>query len=263
MARADVTLIVGPDFGDIPAGSFLDAVEHSLFILRELDSAISLKRSGTLHWIIGGLSLKSPATVTLQAIPPIEGRDFGPEVVRAYIDGLNQLETDGAAPPFFTEDALEAAGKLGRVRPGPEGRVKVQALGRTVTVTERVSASVSELKARTYAIQGSIEGTLDIVNLHDRREFRIYDAIYGLGVPCHFPPELLESVRNGLGKRVSVSGRIRVNQRGDKLLAQVETLRILPPEEELPKPSDVRGLVPDMTGGRLSEDYLRELWGDE
>jgi hypothetical protein len=263
MAGADVTLTVGPDFGEIPARYFIDKVEHSLSILQELDSAISLKRSGTLRWIIGGLSLESPATITLRAIPPSEGRDFGPEVVRAYIDGLNQLETDGAAPPFFTEDALEAAGKLGHVLPSPEGRVKIQALGRTVTVTERVSASVSELKARTYAIQGSIEGTLLLVNLHDRREFRTYDAIYGLGVPCYFPPEQLDNVRAGLGKRVSVSGRIRVNQRGGKLSLQVEAFRILPSEEELPKPSDLRGLVPDMTGGRLSEDYLRELWGDE
>lgn len=28
---------------------------------------------------------------------------------------------------------------------------------------------------------------------------------------------------------------------------------------ELPKPEDLRGLVPDMTGGMLAEDYLREI----
>ena len=263
MASSDITVIVGPDYGEIPAGYFLDTIEHCLSILRELDCAISLRRAGTLRWIIGGLSLGSPAAVTLRGIPPAEGRDFGPEVVGACIDGLNQLEIEGTVPPFFTEEALEATGKLGRIWLHPGEQVKVQALGRTITVTERVSATVRELAARTYTTKGSIEGTLEMVTLHDRRYFRVYDAIYGLGVPCYFPPEKLEDVRAGLGKKVSVSGHVRVNQRGDKLSLQVEMFRIFPSEKELPKPTDLRDLVPDMTDGRPSEDYVRSLWSDE
>lgn len=263
MAGSDVTLIVGPDEGEIVARSFLDTVEHSLSMLRELDSAISLKRRGTLRWVIGDLSLRSPATVKLRAVPPAEGRDFGPEVVRAYIDGLYQLETEGTAPPIFTDDALEAAGRLGSIQFGPRGRIKVQALGREVIITQRVSASVGELAARTYMTKGSVEGTLEMVTLHGQRYFRVYDAVYGVGIPCYFPPEELENVRIGLGKRVSVTGRVRVNRHGDKLSLQVEKFRVFPPEKELPKPSEIRGLVPDMTEGRLSEDYMRDLWNDE
>lgn len=263
MVGSDVTLVVGPDEGEIPARSFLDTVEFSLSILRELDSAISLKRRGTLRWIIGGLSLRSPATVTLRSVPPAEGRDFGPEVVRAYVDGLYQLETEGTAPPVFTDDALEAAGRLGSVQFGPGGRIKVQALDREVTVTQRVSASVSELAARTYTSRGSMEGMLEMVTLHGQRYFRVYDAVSGVGVPCYFPPEELENVRVGLGKRVSVTGRVRFNRQGDKLSLQVERFCVFPPEEELPKPSEIRGLVPDMTEGRLSEDYIRDLWNEE
>ena len=263
MAEADVTLIVGPDEGEITARSFLDTVEQSLSMLRELDSAISLKRRGTLRWVIGELSLRSPATVKLRAIPPVEGRDFGPEVVRAYVDGLYQLETTGTAPPIFTDDALEAASRLGSIQFDRGGRIKVQAFGREVTVTQRVSASVSELVARTYTTRGSVEGTLEMVTLHGQRYFRVYDAISGIGIPCYFAPEELENVRTGLGKRVSVAGRARVNREGDKMSLQVEKFRIFPPEEELPKPSEIRGLVPDLTEGRLSEDYVRDLWNEE
>jgi len=263
MTGSDVTLIVGPDEGEIPARPFLDTIEHCLSILRELDSTISLKRRGTLRWIIGELSLRSPATVTLRAIPPAEERDFGPEVVRAYIEGLHQLETEGTAPPVFTADALVAAGQLGHIQSFPGGQIKIQALDREATVTERVSATVSELEARTYTTKGSIEGTLEMVTLHGQRYFRVYDAVSGVGIPCYFPPEELENVRAGLGRRVSVTGRVRVNRQGDKLSLQVERFRIFPPEEELPKPSDVRGLVPDMTEGHLSEDYIRDLWNEE
>lgn len=263
MASAEVTLIIGPEEGEIPARSFLDTVENSLSILRELDSAVSLKRRGTLRWLIGELSLRSPATVTLRAVPPPEGRDFGPEVARAYIEGLHQLETEGTAPPLFTDDALQAAGQLGRIQSSLGGRTKIKALGREITVTERVSASVSELEARTYTTEGSAEGLLEMVTLHERRYFRVYDAVSGVGIPCYFPPEQLENVRTGLGRRVSVSGRARVSRQGDKLSLQVERFRIFPPEEELPKPSDIRGLVPDMTEGRRSEDYVRDLWNEE
>lgn len=262
MFSSEVTISVGPDAGDVPARQFLDAVGHSLSILRELDAAISLKRTGTLRWVLGGLSLGSPATVTLRGVPPAEGRDFGPQVVRALIDGLNQLETEGTAPPSFTHGALEAAGQLGRLRLHPGGRVTVQVLDRAVTVTERISASVRELSAQAFTTMGSIEGTLEMVTIHERRYFRVYDAVHGLGVPCYFAQEQLDNVRAGLGKRVSVSGRMQVNREGDKLLLQVENYRIFPSEEKLPRPGEIRGLVPDLTGGRLSEDYLREMWSD-
>lgn len=263
MVSSDVTFIVGREEEEIPARSFIDTIEHGLSILWELDSTISLKRRGTLRWVIGELSLRSPATVTLRAIPPAEGRDFSHEVARAYIEGMHQLETEGTAPPLFTDDALDAAGKLGRIQSFLGGRIKIKALDREVTVTERVSASVSELAAHTYTTKGSIEGALDMVTLHGRRYFRVYDAVSGVGVPCYFPPEELENVRAGLGRRVSVIGRARVNRQGDKLSLQVEKFRIFPPEKELPKPSDIRGLVPDMTEGRPSEDYVRDLWNDE
>lgn len=263
MASSEVTITVGPDVGDVPARQFLDAVGHSLSILREVDSSISVKRTGTLRWVLGGLSLASPATVTLRGLAPAEGRDLGPEVVRAYIDGLKQLEAEGTPPPFFTDDALEAAGQLSRLRLGREGRIKVEALGKTVIITERISASVKELAAQAFTTIGSIEGTLEMVTLHEHRYFRVYDAIHGAGVPCYFPLEQMDDVRAALGRRVSVSGRMRVNRQGDKLSLLVEKYQIFPPEEKLPKPSDIRGLVPDMTQGRLSEDYVRELWSDD
>jgi len=262
MANSEVAITVGPDEGDVPARQFLDAIEHSLSILRELDSSISLKRTGTLRWVIGGLSLASPATVTLRGRAPLEGRDLGPEVIRAYMDGLVQLETEGTAPPYFSDDALEAASRLGRIRIGLGGQIQVHGLGSTVTVTERISANVRELAAQAFTTVGSVEGTLEMVTLHEHRYFRVYDAIHGAGVPSYISQEQLEDSRAGFGKRVSVSGHMRVNRKGDKLSLRVESYNIFPSEEELPKPSDIRGLVPDLTNGRPSEDYLREIWGD-
>ncbi len=263
MAVSEVTLTIGPEVGDVPVRQFLDAVGHSLTILRELDSAISMKRAGTLRWVLGRLSLGSPATVTLKGIAEPEGPDLGPEVARSYVDGLMQLETEGIAPPSFTDEALRAAAELSRVRPGPEGRIRVQAFDKTVIITERVSANVGELLPKTFTTTGSVEGRLETATIHDRNYFRVYDPIHGHGVMCYFPDDQLDRVRDAFGRRVSVSGRMRTNQRGDKLSMHVQTLYIFPSEEELPKPSELRGLVPDLTEGLLSEDYVRELWGDD
>jgi hypothetical protein len=259
---SDIRITAGPPIGDLQVEAFLETIRSSLTILRELDSAISLKRSGTLRWIIADLRLGSPATVVLRGQSRPETRDFGPEVARAYLRGLTQLEKQGTCPPYFTEEALRAAATLSRIRFRPEGSIMVMVGSEEVTLTERVAANVRELAAQRFTTMGSVEGTLEMVTLHGQNYFRVYDAVHGLGVQCMFSPQDLEKVRAGLGKRVCASGRMAVNRRGDKLAVRIEKLCIFPPEDQLPKPRELRGLARGMTEGRSSEDYVRELWAD-
>jgi hypothetical protein len=263
MPPSEVRLIFGTREGETPAREFVRAFDSWLSLLREIDRAISQEPQATLRWVIADLGLGSPATVTLRPIPPERAPDVGPAVAEAYIGGMAQLEEGGARPKWFTDAALEAARKLATVSLNGDRLVRTQACGRTVTITERVSASAREL-VQTYTGWDSVEGRLEMVTLHGRSQFRVYTDIEGVGVLCDFPDNLLDTVKQALGQRVSVSGRVYVKREGGKQVTRLraDAVRVFHPPESLPKPADLEGVAPGFTGGLRSEDYVHKVWGD-
>ena len=260
MPAAEISVIVESNTEDsVSVQGFLDAVSHTLEILRNLDSAISLRRTGTLRWVISELHSESPATARLRAVPSSEDQDFSYDVIRSYLDGLEQLSTGNALPKDFPEDALESAKRLSRDMVKENIVILFRHQERTVEVSERIATNVDERLSQTYFATGSVEGTLEMVTVHDRSYFRVYDTVHGMGVPCYFNSDLLEHVRQGIGHRVSVQGDIQSDRNGKIRSLSVNTIRLLPDEGQLPTPSQMRGLVKGISEGRPAEEYLRDL----
>ncbi len=259
---SDITIVVDGDTEPIVAESFLSAVSNSLEVLKDLETAISMRRRTALKWVIGALHFGSPAMMTLRPIAPPEFRDISAQVVEAYLDGLELLLRDGHIPEYFSDDALEAVKRLARIPTNGVRRLTLSHNGRTVRVTERIAVRIDELIGQSYLSEGTIEGRLEMVTVHQTPYFRIYDAIHGLGIPCYFDQEILEQVRSGLNKRVIVSGRIRSDRIGKPESMRVSNIEVLEPRPERVTPSKLRGLGRGMTEGKLAEDYLRELRDD-
>jgi len=261
MATSEIIITVQGETEEVPARGFVEAVSISLEVLSELDSAISHKRTGSLRWVIGALKYQSPAVVTLRAVPLSEEVDVSAEVAQSYVNGLKELQEGNSLPPVFSEAALNASKRLGRIHEGIKA-IKIKYKKDMIQISERLAVNVDELVSRTYDSVGSIEGTLEMVTIHSQRYFRVYEPVHGRGVVCYFPAELLETVKASLGGRVVVSGRLRSDRLGKPESITVTDLRILPQEEELPRPSTLRGLVKGMTAGEKAEEYLRKLRGD-
>lgn len=259
----EFTILVEAEDEDPRVDVFLDAVRSSLDALRELDSAISMRRRGTLQWVIGALHKGSPATMTIRAVPVSEDRDFSAEIVSTFLDGLESLMHGKELPPMFSDDALEAVKRLGRLSSDGIRRLRLQGDSRGVDISEQVSVNVDELIGDTFRSLGSIEGKLEMVTFHSQTYLRVYDATHGLGVQCFFSREITDVVRQALDKRVSISGTLRADRNGRPLSMRVQDIRIFPDEQELPKPSQLRGLAKGMTEGQRAEEYLRELRDDD
>lgn len=263
MPAAELSIVVDSNTEDpVSVQGFLDAVSNTLEILRNLDSAISLRRTGTLRWVISELRSESPATARLKAVTSPEGQDFSYDVIRSYLDGLEQLTAGNDLPANFPDDALESAKRLSRDMVKENTVILLRHQERNVEVSERIAANVDERLSQTYSSTGSVEGTLEMITLHDRSYFRVYDSIHGMGVPCYFEPTLLENVRQGIGRRVSVEGNIQSDRNGKIRSLRVARFRLLPDEDHLPTPSQMRGLVKGMTEGQPAEEYLRNLRDD-
>ena len=262
MVATEITISVEGRTPDLLAQPFLDAVGNSLKILKDLDASIAMRRRPTLRWAIAHLNIGSPAVMTLKALPPMTGKDVSQDVVNHYVDGLELLAQGRGLPTLFSDDALNAAKRLADLTSGNERAVIVRSAHRSVQVSQRISANVDDLVSRSYVSEGSVEGVIEMITIHDRTYFRIYDAIQGWGVPCYFRQENLNEIRNALGKRASITGRLRSDRLGKPESMEVSGIRILG-LEPLPTPSEVRGIASGMTGGLKAEEYLRQVRRDD
>ena len=256
---ADLTISVESD--EPAVEPFVDSIAATLEILHDLDARISGKRRSTL-WLLGSLTFGSPAAITMHAAPPPTGRDVSMEIVSRYCEGLNILARGEGLPELFSESSLRAAQRLGKLATG-QRTVLVSSGLKRVDITPRISANVDGLLDRSYESGGSVEGAMEMATLHGARYFRVYDATHGYGVICYFGEEMLEDVRMAFGKRVSVAGQLRSDGLGKPQTMQVDEIRVLASDTELPTAADLRGVARGMTNGRLAEDYLRDLRGDD
>ena len=108
----------------------------------------------------------------------------------------------------------------------------------------------------------TIDGKLEEIDIHSNpNRFRIYTSLPTMPhLDCTFPPTLLEEVRTALGSYVSVSGECFYRS-SDMMPYRMEVrgIEILPPPEELPSFEDIRGMCPGLTGGKSSEQFVREM----
>ena len=262
MAATEITVSVEGKTPDLLAQPFLDAMNRSLEILRDLDADIAMRRSPTLRWAIEHMHIGSPAVMILRAIPPANGKDVSQDVANRYVDGLALLEQGEQLPASFSEDALNAAKRLADLTRGNECTVIIRTGRRSVQVSQRISVNVDEMVKRSYVSDGSVEGVLEMATLHEHTYFRVYDAIQGWGVPCYFRQDIVDEVRNAFGRRVSITGRLRSDRLGKPESMQVSSIQMLG-IEPLPTVGDVRGIAKGMTGGLKAEEYLRSVRRDD
>ena len=95
MVAAEITVSVDGQTPGLLAQPFLDAMGHSLEILRDLDASIAMRRKPTLRWAIAHMHIGSPAVMTLKALSPPTGKDVSQDVVNHYVDGLELLLLGG------------------------------------------------------------------------------------------------------------------------------------------------------------------------
>jgi len=75
---------------------------------------------------------------------------------------------------------------------------------------------------------------------------------------------MFDQVRTALGREVVVKGLLRsfAHEEGREI-AEITELTVLDEIGELPGPEHIRGIMPNLTGGRPSEEWLRERWGGQ
>ena len=107
---------------------------------------------------------------------------------------------------------------------------------------------------------GTLKGRLGRANASGSHAFRIQPFIGPEDVKCVFPSGKTEEFRRALGRKVMASGELTYPAGSDfPGSIKVETMEILPEDDELPSLSDLRGIAPGITGDLSSEEFVRML----
>ncbi len=247
----------------ITVGAFVSALEDWLKVLSDLDSAISGEPRGSLDWFVAELSTGSLA-VEVESRSRLEDKNYGPDVAESFVTGIQQVEREGTSPPYLSEDGMRSMRHLVRLigREGTSGFV-VTHLTRTVEVSARASANIDQLIRVQQRSIGSVEGRLETISIHGKRpRFIVYHGPTRKAVTCRFDADRwLDTVKDGLGRRVNVKGAVHYNAKGEPLRVDLEDMRLLRKKEELPSTAEISGSDRDFTGGMSTDEFIRSMRG--
>jgi hypothetical protein len=248
----------------IPIAVFSAAITDLGEILYEIDRDLSGKE--TLEWGIKKLHGSDNSIVAVPRLTRHDFQDISDKIIPAFLNGLRTIRQKPIRPANFNDEALNSAKELSLAINGDIRKITVTGsingrLAKAVSFTPKLATNVDQVIGPRYSTIGAVEGKLEMISIRKFPRFGITHSISGKSVKCRFQPEMLEQVKDALGKRVSAAGIVYYNAQGDPVRVDVEWIRVLRAKHELPSASEIGGSDPNFTGGLSTEDYMRSLRG--
>ena len=237
------------DGREADAARFFAAGVHLLDLLDDLADTASV------DWAVAELHLAS-AVSGLRAVG--EESTAGVAAAVSAVTGLTRIRAGEGLPDDWTPNALSHAKDLAR-RSGEHA--KIEAAGNVVWLDRTLRDGLDAIAPWVREFYGSIRGQLTGVNVTrgNRASLRPHEG--GRVVHIGFPNALAEDMRDGLLEFVEVEGMVRQNDDGRIYYVTAEQVRLV----ETPTMSwrDLRGAMPEITGGQTVAEYLEGVHGDE
>lgn len=265
------TITLRLDGDEIAAQAFHQKVGGFLDMLRKIDQNVSqdldASAAVSVTWVVESIKAGSPVVMTVRAKPRTDDVPVAvPErIIATATAGLREIASAtplSDLPPYFTFPVLEDVNVL--VRPGQSGvtSVTVSTPEQTIPLAVEADRNLERFLRPVFEHTGSVEGELQMVSVAGGRpRFSVRDPLSGRSIRCTIPRDRLDDVLRAFGRRVTVFGRVRTNERGDVLSIHMETVQAFPPDDELPSIQQVAGAF-NLTGGRSIGEHLEHLRDD-
>ena len=252
----DLTFVIHPETESASIGLFIKSLERINRLLRDVDHAI-YRSKGERRWVISSLHASSP-TVTLRSVLGDS------EAVDALADGLRSVTIGTDQPPrYFTEQALQDLHKMkGLFRGKDRAKSIVVSVGsrQAATIRQDIGEKAGRILAAGYHNIGSLQGTLEAINVHGALTVTIWDRVSRAPVRCNIPrsDKWVSSVKDLLEKRVIVTGTIHYFVNGvPRSISNVVEIADATPDPSLPKAEF--GSIPDSEAARAPAEFLRSV----
>jgi hypothetical protein len=262
-----LTITLSDPSGRVSLKALTAALENALDMIRSVQSRM-VSSGVEVNWEVVRVRMRSPLTmsfaprVTAPKLTARKGNAIGKKLVKACVDGIEQIERTPEMPDHFDDESLAAARQL--VKSVGKGVLKVSGGKHKVKLTSQAIANIDEIttKARLYTDVGTIEGRLEEISVHGTPQvspqIRVWDSIPlpGYAVKCAISEDRLSEVKDLLGQRVAVTGPIHYRNH-KPMLIDVQNIRRLRSQSDLPQIETMEPI--DITGDLSSEEYIRRM----
>ncbi len=247
------------DEGRVRLNAFMSQMQKLSAALTKADKETNSGKVANVFQIVE-LSYSSPVRVALEARPLSDRLSTGNAVIERLKYVAKAIESQSDLSIFdaeILEDLKGLAGTVGKT-------VKNTTLvinGAALDLTPRGALQLEEALAVEDECEGSLEGDLDQINIHQGANiFHIYPRVGPRRVTCHFPSRLFDDAVAAVGRRVEVFGTLLYRSHAPfPHQVSVSALDTVGSEADIPDWDDLRGRAPDATGALSSEAFVREL----
>ena len=252
----------GDDVGDsLRLSDLIDQLDAFKQTLNQIDLAISGKKTPSLYYRITSITMNSPATFEVEAVPKVKGPSNGRKVVSKLDRDLRTL-IEGKRPKETGMELMESYGSLSSTM-----RSHISALSvhfdkaEAVELPRNLDLKVEDILGPDTTEAGSVVGSLDSIDVHKHRNvFKVYPIVGPSSIKCQFPTALEPNAIAGIKHFVRISGMLHF-KKAEKFphLIKVSKIEVLPERSDAPKLSSLRGIAAGALDGLSSTAYVDKV----
>lgn len=252
----------GEDADDsIRLSDLIDQLNAIKSTLNQIDSSISGQKSPTLYYRVTSITMNSPATFVVEAV----GRPKSPSGhARKVISKLNRdlkAVIAGKRPKEADLELLESYGALVQPMRKHLAQVSLQFDDVSMELPRNLGMTVEEILGPDQVELGSVVGSLDMIDVHNRRnQFKVYPVVGPSSIKCHFAESMLGEAVAGIKRFVRISGELHF-KKTEKFphLIKVSKIEILPERSDAAPLSGLRGIASGALRGVSSTEYVEKV----
>lgn len=273
MSGPKIRITIGSAAGnhDVPLPEFTRIVNSSYALLRNV-AKIALGKGHDCNFLLSGLSHSSPASMDIT--PASETRQF------AALDIANELrEESGVLASGNGANLPGSSLKAWEDFLSPCIKDKISGLtiksldsdsivGDIVMQTNRsMIEAVKKIRVEEkiwmeeIECQTSVTGKVELLNLHKRKYLVVFSRVEEWNpVKVYFGKHIQDEAVKCVDKYVEIFGMGK-HRSGDALPYEMkmDEIQRLPDEEDIPKFSKMRGIAPNITGGKSVQEYMDDI----
>jgi hypothetical protein len=247
---------------DLP--EFVRATGNFLGLLQEVDSSVAQRKTGNLRWRV--TTLQNTPSPIIGVTPVVVRRraviDTSERVEREVISNVASITERGERNRFLSDAALTRVERIARTSP-KLGMSAIytsvnESINLTTAITVKTLSQVQDLTNPKSISFGTVVGSLDTISVHKGLEFRVWDEDTKRPVRCYLHSKQKAQAMELLGARVLVTGMLKADRYGRPLSMSVETFESVSDPKSLPSIEEMRGLIPNLTGGLSLKEFFED-----
>jgi hypothetical protein len=248
------------DRGDVRLNDFIDQLKTIRVALAERERLISGAEHPRIEYKIVDLH-HSNSTVVLEPIPRDEAKAYADQVIEGFSKELRLIKREGKLLGEPDVHRLIAYSRIGHRSDNLISKTKIAVGRKPVVIDNKFKENIEKILGPDELVEGTVDGMLEAVNFHNTNKFTLYPTIGPRKVVGTFTDmRLREKVREGIGRYVTVLGKLRYKQWASFPHGVVaEDIDVHELDSELPKLSELRGAFAGVTENKDSLEFIEYI----